>query len=68
VKRRAYYFEGKNGEELVERDVPDELEEQARGLQPHVAVPATACGCACNRMCLCLQPHVAVPACSRMYS
>ena len=28
VKRRAYYFEGKNGEELVERDVPEELEEQ----------------------------------------
>jgi len=28
VKRRAYYFEGKNGEELVERDVPEDLEEQ----------------------------------------
>jgi len=28
VKRRAYYFEGKNGEELVERDVPEELETQ----------------------------------------
>ena len=42
VKRRAYYFEGKNGEELVERDVPEELEEQVR--------PATVCGRACNRM------------------
>ena len=28
VRRRAYYFEGKNGEDLVERDVPEELEEQ----------------------------------------
>ena len=25
VKRRAFYFEGKNGEEPVERDVPEEL-------------------------------------------
>ena len=39
VKRRAYYFEGKNGEELVERDVPEELEEQVRWPPTAVQMP-----------------------------
>ena len=61
VKRRAYYFEGKNGEELVERDVPEELEEQVRWPPTAVQMPYRRRADAVQMPCRCRADAVQMP-------
>eukprot|EP00964_Phaeocystis_antarctica_P051199 scaffold29862_cov51-Phaeocystis_antarctica.AAC.4 len=67
VKRRAYYFEGKNGEELVERDVPAELEEQVRPATVFSSADAVQmpCRCRADAVCACAARGSSAAPCRR---